>query len=54
MKNGRTEDGTLISQVHQISQRVWNSVLKKHGLENLSGARGRIIFVLWGGEQHNN
>ncbi len=47
MKKGKTEGGTLISQIHQISQRVWNAVLKKHGLEDLSGARGRIIFALW-------
>ncbi len=47
MKNGKAEGGTLISQIHQVSQRVWNCVLKKHGLEDLSGARGRIIFALW-------
>lgn len=47
MKNGKTEGGTLISQVHQVCQRVWSSVLNKHGLSSLSGARGRIIFALW-------
>ncbi|MBP5443825.1 MAG: MarR family transcriptional regulator [Treponema sp.] len=47
MKNGRTEGGTLISQVHQISQRVWNAVLSRNGLEDLAGARGRVIFALW-------
>ena len=47
MKNGKTEGGTLISQIHQISQRIWNSILKKYKLQDLTGARGRIIFELW-------
>ena len=47
MKNGRTEGGTLISQIHQVSQRVWYDILSQNGLEDLAGARGRVIFVLW-------
>ena len=47
MKNGRTEGGTLISQVHQVSQRVWYEVLNRNGLTDLAGARGRVIFALW-------
>ena len=47
MKNGRTEGGTLISQIHQVSQRVWYDVLSQNGLEDLAGARGRVIFALW-------
>lgn len=47
MENGKTEGGTLISQIHQISQRIWNSILKNYNLQDLSGARGRIIFALW-------
>ena len=47
MKNRRTEGGTLISQIHQISQRVWYDVLNRNGLEDLAGARGRVIFALW-------
>lgn len=47
MENGKTEGGMLISQIHQISQRVWNSILKNYNLQDLSGARGRIIFALW-------
>ena len=47
MKKGRTEGGTLISQVHQISQRIWYDVLSRNGLEDLAGARGRVIFALW-------
>ena len=47
MKNGRTEGGNLISQIHQVSQRVWYDVLSRNGLEDLAGARGRVIFALW-------
>ena len=47
MKNGRTEGGTLISQVHQVSQRVWYEILNRNGLTDLAGARGRVIFALW-------
>ena len=47
MENGKTEGGILISQIHQISQRIWNSILKNYNLQDLSGARGRIIFALW-------
>ena len=47
MKNGRTEGGTLISQIHQVSQRVWYEVLRRNELEDLAGARGRVIFALW-------
>ena len=47
MENGKTEGGMLISQIHQISQRIWNSILKKYNLQDLSGSRGRIIFALW-------
>ena len=47
MKKGRTEGGTLISQIHQVSQRVWYDVLNRNGLEDLAGARGRVIFALW-------
>ena len=47
MKNRRTEGGSLISQIHQISQRVWYDVLSHNGLEDLAGTRGRVIFALW-------
>lgn len=48
MKNGQTEGGTLISQINQVCQRVWHAVLSRNGLEDLAGARGRVIFALWG------
>ena len=47
MENRKTEGGTLLSQTHQICQRVRYAVLKRNELEDLAGARGRIIFALW-------
>lgn len=47
----RTRGGTLISQVHQVSGRIWNKILRDHGMEDLEGARGRVIFALWGSDE---
>lgn len=47
MKNFKTEGGTLISQIHQVCQRVWHRILQEHGLEDMAGARGRVLFALW-------
>jgi DNA-binding MarR family transcriptional regulator len=47
MHSNKTEGGTLVSQINQICQRVWFSILKRNGLEDLAGARGRVIFALW-------
>lgn len=44
----RTKGGTLLSQTQQVCQRVWNKILRDLGMEDLEGARGRIIFALWG------
>lgn len=44
----KTRGGTLLSQVHQVSGRVWNKILRDHNMADLEGARGRVIFALWG------
>lgn len=44
----RTRGGTLLSQVHQVSGRVWNKILRDSCMEDLEGARGRVLFALWG------
>ena len=44
----KTRGGTLLSQVHQVCGRVWNKILRENDMADLEGARGRIIFVLWG------
>ena len=44
----KTKGGTLLSQVHQVCGRVWNKILRENNMADLEGARGRIIFTLWG------
>lgn len=41
------EGGVLLAQVHQLSGRVFARVLKRHGLEELNPAQGRIVYALW-------
>lgn len=47
----RTRGGTLISQISQVSGRVWNKILRDNDMEALEGARGRVIFALWGKDE---
>jgi DNA-binding MarR family transcriptional regulator len=42
----RSEGGFLLSKVHQLMGRVFNRLLKEHGIE-FNSAQGRILFVLW-------
>lgn len=42
----RSEGGFLLSMVHQLMGRVFNRLLREHGIE-LNSAQGRILFVLW-------
>ena len=44
----KTKGGTLLSQVHQVCGRVWKQILRENKMADLEGARGRIIFALWG------
>ena len=44
----KTRGGTLLSQAHQVCGRVWNKILRENNMSDLEGARGRIIFALWG------
>ena len=46
----KTKGGTLLSQVHQVCGRVWNKILRENYMADLEGARGRIIFALWGND----
>jgi len=45
-----SEGGILISQVHQLSGRVFARKLRDHGLEVINPAQGRILFALWKGD----
>lgn len=44
----KTRGGSLLSQVHQVCGRVWNRILRDNDMDDLEGARGRVIFALWG------
>ena len=46
----KTKGGTLLSQVHKVCGRVWNKILRENNMADLEGARGRIIFALWGND----
>jgi DNA-binding MarR family transcriptional regulator len=45
--NSTREGGSLVSRVHQVSGRVFSRVLKKHGIDELNPAQGRILYELW-------
>jgi DNA-binding MarR family transcriptional regulator len=42
----RSEGGFLISKIHQLSGRIFNRLLREHGID-FNSAQGRILFVLW-------
>jgi DNA-binding MarR family transcriptional regulator len=42
-----SEGGSLLSQAHQLSGRVFTRVLKRHGLSGINPAQGRILYALW-------
>lgn len=41
------EGGVLVSQVHQLAGRVFARVLRRHGIEEMNPAQGRIVYALW-------
>lgn len=43
----RFEGSFLIARIHQISGRIFEAILRKYGLSEISPAQGRILFVLW-------
>jgi len=46
-KQEQRESGLLIAKIHQITNRIFNKMLKDYGLDELNSGRGRILFVLW-------
>ena len=46
MKDQR-EGGFLIAKIHQITNRIFNQMLKDYGIEELNSGQGRILFALW-------
>ena len=45
MKDRRA--GFLISQIHRLSSRKFETLLKEEGISAFNGAQGRILYVLW-------
>lgn len=43
----KTYGGFLVSQVKQLGGRVFERLLRESGVDAISGAQGRILYVLW-------
>ena len=43
----KTNGGFLISQIKQVSGRIFAKLLQTAGVDAFNGAQGRILFVLW-------
>jgi DNA-binding MarR family transcriptional regulator len=48
MSDDLRRGGFLLSKIHHLSGRIFARKLKRHGLDALNPAQGRILFVLWG------
>ena len=42
-----TQGGFLISQIRQVSGRIFEKLLVNAGVDAFNGAQGRILYVLW-------
>lgn len=47
----KTEGGFLITQIKQVGGRLFDKLLATAGVEAFNGAQGRILYVLWQGDQ---
>lgn len=45
-----TNGGFLISQIKQLSGRIFGKLLRQTGVDAFNGAQGRILYVLWQGD----
>lgn len=43
----QSEGGFLIAKIHHLGGRVFSRILKKHDIQVINPAQGRIMFVLW-------
>ncbi|MFW9972673.1 MAG: MarR family winged helix-turn-helix transcriptional regulator [Candidatus Odinarchaeota archaeon] len=41
------QGGFLITKIHQLSQQIFDKLLKEYKLDDISAAQGRVIFPLW-------
>jgi DNA-binding MarR family transcriptional regulator len=42
-----TNGGFLISQIKQVSGRIFEKLLSNAGVDAFNGAQGRILYILW-------
>ncbi|MGM9603627.1 MAG: MarR family transcriptional regulator [Faecousia sp.] len=45
-----TKGGFLISRIKQMGTRIFDRMLAASGIDAFNGAQGRILYVLWQGE----
>lgn len=45
--NDKKQGGFLITQIKQISGRIFEKILVSAGIEAFNGAQGRILYILW-------
>ena len=43
----KTNGGFLMSQIKQVSGRIFEKLLANAGIDAFNGAQGRILYVLW-------
>ena len=43
----KTNGGFLVTKVKQLSDRVFEKILARQGIDEFNGPQGRILFVLW-------
>ncbi len=45
--NVKYEGSFLITRIHQTSGRIFETILRKYDLSEISPAQGRVLFALW-------
>lgn len=43
----KSQGGFLTAKIHQLAGRIFSKILKKHDVNEINPAQGRILFVLW-------
>lgn len=41
------EGGILLAKIHHLAGRIFANILKKHHIQDINPAQGRILFALW-------
>ncbi len=47
----KTSGGFLLSQIHQLSGRAFEKMIRESEIDAFNGAQGRILYVLWENEK---